>query len=192
MLQKMPEGWNFIIELPPRHDDEMIIEKCWSLDLSNGVDFEGQHFVFPEGLKVEAAVQWIEESLLSVRLSMKASLTGECARCLEEAALAISDDLMYLYYSRGLELGKDTQLQNDEGFMPVEVDFWGRTLNLSDQVWESLLVLLPVKLLCRETCAGLCQFCGADLNKGSCSCVPQEGDPRFEVLRDLSVDDVEL
>ena len=186
--QKMPAGWNFIVELPPRRDNEAVVEKHWELDLAAGLDFEGQHFDFPEGLAVDAAVQWLEESLLSVRLYLKGALRGDCARCLAEASLAISDELMYLYYSRGLELGKDTELQSDEGFLPVEVDFWARTLNLTDQVWESLLTLLPVKLLCREECAGLCQYCGADLNEGPCGCAP-EGDPRFEVLRELPADE---
>lgn len=184
----MPEGWNFIIELPPRRDDEAVVDKSWHIDIPRGLNFEGQHFSFPEGLAVEAAVQWLEESLLSARIFLSASLKGECARCLSDAALALSDELMYLYYSRGLELGKDTELQSDDGFMPVEVDFWGRTLNLSEQVWESLLTLLPLKLLCREDCAGLCQYCGADLNEGPCSCTP-DSDPRFEVLREISADE---
>jgi uncharacterized protein len=184
----MPKGWNCVIELPPRRENQVVVEKSWRIDLPEGVDFEGQHFELPDGLMAEAAARWLEESLLSVRLSLGASLEGKCARCLAEASLAISDDLMYLYCLRGLELGKDTGLQSDDGYMPVEVDYWGRTLNLSAQVWESLLMLLPLKLLCRENCAGLCPYCGADLNDGPCSCAPQEGDPRFEALRGFSVD----
>jgi uncharacterized protein len=183
----MPKGWKFLVELPPRRNSEAVVERDWELDIPEGVLFEGQHFSFPDGLSVKAKVQWLEESLLSVRLSLAASLEGQCARCLADAVLAISDDLMYLYYSRGLELGKDTELQSDDGFMPVEIDSWGRTVNLSDQVWESLLVLFPARLLCREDCAGLCQYCGADLNEGPCSCVPQEVDPRLEVLRDAAL-----
>ena len=120
---------------------------------------------------------------MSVRLSVEALLSGECARCLADAELAISDDLMYIYYLRGLELGKDTKLESDDGFMPVEVDFWGRTLSLSDQVWETLLTLMPVKLLCKEDCKGLCINCGKDLNEGTCSCSALKTDPRFDVLR---------
>jgi len=94
--------------------------------------------------------------------------------------------LMYLYYLRGLEFGKDTKLQSDDGFMPVEVDYWGRTLSLLDQVWETLLAVLPVKFLCRDDCAGLCQNCGSDLNEGDCSCETQVTDLRFEALREIS------
>jgi uncharacterized protein len=177
-------GRSFIVELPPRRDCEAVVEKSWEQRFPGGLTFEGQRFAFPEGLSVRAEVRWLEESLLSVRLSLAARVAGECARCLSEAELAISDDLMYLYVPCGLDLGKDTELASDDGFLPVEVDFWGRTLDIAAQVWESLLMLLPVKLLCREDCAGLCPVCGADLNEGPCSCA-QEGDPRLSVLRDV-------
>jgi uncharacterized metal-binding protein YceD (DUF177 family) len=182
----MPEGWNFVVELPHRRDDVAVVEKNWKTDIPDGLDFDGQKFFFPDGLIVSVEAQWVEELLLSVRMTAKTTLKGKCARCLADAQLAISDDLMYLYYLRGLELGKDTKLQSDEGFMPVEVDYWGRTLSLSAQVWETLLALLPVKLLCREDCAGLCSSCGSDLNEGACSCEAQEIDPRFEALRNVS------
>ena len=183
-----PKNWNFIVELPPRRDEEAVIEKSWNTDLPDGLNFKGQKFFFPDGFSVRAEVQWMEESLLSVKLFVEASLKGECARCLADAELAISDDLMYLYQLRGLELGKDTKLESDDGFMTVEVDFWGRTRSLSDQVWETLLALLPLKLLCREDCAGLCPDCGSDLNEGPCACETRDIDPRFEVLRDVFPD----
>lgn len=184
-MNKMPEGWSFIIELPPRRDFECVTEKSWPLDLTAGLDFEGQHFSFPESLDVEVSTQWLEENLLSVRLSLRGRLFGGCARCLEESTLAISDDLMYLYYSRGVEFGKNTELPSDDGFMPVEVEFFSRTLDVAAQVWESLMVLLPLRLLCREDCAGLCQHCGADLNQGKCACENHRGDPRFEILQNF-------
>ena len=185
----MPARWNFVVELPPRRDNETVVEKEWAIALAEGLKFEGQSFSFPEGLAVRTKVRWMEESLLFVQLSLSALLRGECARCLTEASLEISDDLMYLYHLRGLELGKDTELQSDDGFLPVEVDFWGRALNLSDQVWESLLTLLPYRMLCREDCAGLCPSCGADLNEGPCGCTLQSDDPRFEALRGFFADE---
>jgi uncharacterized protein len=182
----MSRSWDFILELPPRRDEEAVVEKGWETDLPDGLVFNRQKFFFPAGLAVRAKAQWMEESLLSVKLSIEALLRSECARCLSDAELAISDSLMYLYYLRGLELGKNTKLESDDGFLPVEVDFWGRTLSMSDQVWETILTLLPVKLLCREDCAGLCPNCGADLNEAACSCKAPATDPRFEALRDVS------
>lgn len=181
------EGWHGVIALPPRNDTEALVEAAWDIAVPEGVDFEGQHFGVPEGCRVSVEAQWIEPSLLSVKISLSFRILGACARCLREASLAISDELLYLYCLSGLELGKDTFLDSDEGFrfMPVEVEFFGRTLDVADQVRESVLLLLPRKLLCREDCAGLCPFCGADRNEGVCGCTRSEGDPRLAVLRDF-------
>ncbi|GHS89466.1 metal-binding protein [Synergistales bacterium] len=178
-----PKGWNFILELPRRQDFEATTEKTWDVTLPDGLVFEGQRFSLPDGLSVNAEARWVEDSLLSVKISLASRLVGECARCLAVSELAISDDLMYLYFSRGLDF-EDTELGSDDGFMPVEVDFFGRTLSIAGQVWESLVVLLPARMLCRLDCAGLCPICGADLNEGACSCVPN-GDPRLNVLREF-------
>jgi uncharacterized protein len=50
---------------------------------------------------------------------------------------------------------------------------------------QNLLLALPVSPLCDPHCQGLCPECGADLNKGPCSCQREEGDPRLAVLREL-------
>ena len=43
-------------------------------------------------------------------------------------------------------------------------------LDMDELVMCDLLLELPTKILCREDCKGLCFKCGADLNKGECSC----------------------
>lgn len=174
-----------VIALPQRGDNVSILEESWSLNFSDGVDFEGQHFIFSCPVDVHAAAQWLEQSLLSVSISIKTEAEAECARCLKPVRLAISDNLMYLYYLRGLEFGRDTELTSDDGFMPVEIEYFGRTLDIAPQVWETILLLLPSKVLCKTDCAGLCPICGADLNENPCSCKEESGDSRFSVLKDF-------
>lgn len=50
---------------------------------------------------------------------------------------------------------------------------------------DDILLELPSKLLCKETCKGLCPKCGKNLNEGSCGCVLAEADPRLAALRRL-------
>lgn len=50
---------------------------------------------------------------------------------------------------------------------------------------DDILLELPSKFLCKESCKGLCPKCGKNLNEGSCSCQRQEADPRLAVLRHL-------
>ena len=42
-----------------------------------------------------------------------------------------------------------------------------------------------MKRLCDENCKGLCERCGANLNKAPCSCVTEKIDPRLAVLKQL-------
>jgi uncharacterized protein len=54
------------------------------------------------------------------------------------------------------------------------------------QIIESNLVMqLPIKRLCSESCKGLCQQCGTDLNHGQCSCDNLDMDPRLAKLKEL-------
>ncbi len=172
-----------VVALPKTGDDVSIIEESWILELS-----EINNFIFHSPVEVHAAVQWLDKSLLSVEIAVKFEAETECARCLKPVRLAISDKLMYLYYLRGLEFGEDTELESDDGFMPVEIEHFGRTLDIAPQVWETVLLLLPSKVLCKEDCAGLCPICGADLNENPCSCaenIENSGDLRFSVLKDF-------
>lgn len=50
---------------------------------------------------------------------------------------------------------------------------------------DDILLELPSKFLCKESCKGLCPKCGKNLNEGSCSCNKQEMDPRLAVLKQL-------
>ncbi|MDR1740267.1 MAG: DUF177 domain-containing protein [Synergistaceae bacterium] len=159
--------------LPRARDYETVVDAAWDLPLP-GLTFDGQRFACPRGVSAEASAKWLApgvggDSLLSVRLSVGTFVVGECSRCLCEASLEISDELMYLYYLGSTDLA-ECDFSRLEDFMPVEVDGWGTTLNVADQVWETLLLLLPKRLLCREDCNGLCPNCGTNLNESRCSC----------------------
>lgn len=46
----------------------------------------------------------------------------------------------------------------------------GNELDLDEHIISDLILHFPSKVLCKEDCKGLCQFCGADLNETVCSC----------------------
>ncbi len=58
-------------------------------------------------------------------------------------------------------------------------------LDLTEAVRQYTLVAIPMKPLCHEECAGLCQTCGRNLNQGPCGCPVQETDPRWSALKEL-------
>lgn len=181
MRKLFSETQKALVNLPPKNDFESEIFS--EFDFSAGVlNFEGQEFIFPNGFHVEAFTRWLENDLLSVEINIFSEISSECARCLKPVNLEISGKLMYLYYSRGANEFDDAE------FLPVEVDFFGRVLDIMPQIQESIYTLLPTKILCKEDCAGLCPNCGADLNETKCSCEKEITDIRLEALRNFKVE----
>lgn len=43
-------------------------------------------------------------------------------------------------------------------------------LDLSEAVRQYALLAIPMKPICRRDCAGLCPYCGANLNQSPCQC----------------------
>lgn len=58
-------------------------------------------------------------------------------------------------------------------------------LSLDELVEADLILNLPMKILCREDCRGLCPVCGKNLNEGLCGCRTESVDPRLAVLGEL-------
>ena len=87
----------------------------------------------------------------ALRLRFGATLGGPCMRCLEPAQPSISVD------SREIDQPGDVE----ELRSPYVTD---EVLDLRAWARDALALALPVQLLCREDCAGLCPVCGADLN----------------------------
>ncbi len=46
----------------------------------------------------------------------------------------------------------------------------GRILSIDQEIREAVILGLPMKPLCKESCAGLCPRCGEDRNQGPCRC----------------------
>ncbi|MFC1908339.1 DUF177 domain-containing protein [Chloroflexota bacterium] len=55
-------------------------------------------------------------------------------------------------------------------------------LDLTEAIRQYTTLSVPMKPICQESCAGLCQYCGQNLNQGSCDCPSAEIDPRWSAL----------
>lgn len=59
----------------------------------------------------------------------------------------------------------------------------GDRFDLVGIVREQLILMKPMKNLCKDDCLGLCQRCGKDLNECPCGCKKEAGDPRWAPLK---------
>lgn len=100
-----------------------------------------------------------------------------CDRCVAEFTSVLSPSYHMLYVTEGTETSS---------FDPSELQIVPPGLNVIDiteDVRQVILLSVPLKLLCRDDCKGLCPHCGKDLNEGQCSCSDKEPDSRWDALR---------
>ena len=178
------ESYKALVNLPPKNENETEIFNEFEFH-EGSLNFEGQDFDFPKGFKAETVTKWLEENLLLVDIKISAEIQAECARCLKETSLEISENLGYLYHLGSAEEDEDFDIDD---YMPVELEYFGRVIDIMQQIEESVFAILPTKVLCKEDCKGLCPNCGKNLNEGSCSCANENTDPRFEALRNFVIE----
>jgi len=122
----------------------------------------------------------------SRQILLKADLRAKgmfhCDRCLEEFRRDLTTSLQTLYVWDAEDRSGD-----DDGDVRV-LGADANIIDLSGDARDVLLLAVPLKLLCKDDCAGLCRRCGKNLNTvadGECDCAPEETDPRWNKLAGL-------
>lgn len=103
---------------------------------------------------------------IEITACANAVVKTHCARCAKPVEFSVSVDIAE-------EVGKD------------EVEPEGTVLNIDNIVKNNITVELPIRVLCKEDCKGICDICGADLNTTECGCSHEQFDERLAVLKQL-------
>jgi uncharacterized protein len=154
------------------------------------MDLDGQHIeLSAEAGKLRAAVHFeahVRKIGTEITLEGRLSTVVEvlCARCLKPHNEVLSESFEVVYRPQPLIMEHVDEIELAKG----ELDCYyyeGETISLSELVHDQLLLMIPVKPLCRPDCAGLCSTCGKNLNIGPCGCASRVGDSRLAVLGKL-------
>jgi len=142
-------------------------------------------------LHTSGRAQLVEEHHGKHKLIKDIRLNGElstrveiaCARCLEPVQQDVKREFDLLYRPLGADAGRD---EAPVAGTEAEISYYeGEGLLLEDVLREQVLLAVPVKVICRQDCRGLCPQCGANLNVAKCSCAEPLEDPRWSALKDL-------
>ena len=96
------------------------------------------------------------------RWSGKGRAMAVCERCLEEFAMDLATPIDESYY-RVDEAPADP---DDDERIYGEDDI----IDISSDIEQAFLLTLPIRIVCRDDCRGLCPGCGRNLNAEECSC----------------------
>jgi len=150
---------------------------------------DGEEIAFPAGIELSIDV-YNTGKLFHLQVAGRTIAHAHCHRCLEPAFVPL--DLEYTEeYTRkpGGSKPADRRGETEEKDHPHSEDetseFSGNEIDIRQSVKEQLLLTLPMKILCRSDCLGLCPVCGARLNEGECGCTREVPDPRLASLLDF-------
>lgn len=123
---------------------------------------------------------------LLVTGSLEADVQYQCTRCLQPFTDKLKANVEEFYRTTADD---EETFDDEEDFFPDEVSVLiGDEIDLTDALRESLLLAIPMKLVCDDTCPGLCIKCGKPLKDKACDCNTEDTDIRFAPLLDLLKD----
>lgn len=123
------------------------------------LDVDSGHFLVEEGQGVETTVKNISDGRLEITGQGNIQVKTQCARCLKDVAVPVEIDF-------------DLYATEPDGFHEPDEDeeifMEGYELNGDSLIHNELIMGLPMKVLCKDDCKGLCPKCGSNRNEGEC------------------------
>ncbi len=142
-----------------------------------GFDFGGEHYATePSQVDARLDISRMTGEGYALRLRFEAALTGPCMRCLEPAAPVVAVDAREVDQPGGGEELTSPYVRDGD----LDLGRWAR---------DAYALALPVQVLCRPDCAGLCPQCGVDLNEAGPEHAHEAArDPRWAKLSEIRFD----
>lgn len=106
-----------------------------------------------------------------------------CGRCLEPTTVAVHSDVHAVFEPASAGEAAAAAVVELTAADMERTPYDGDSLDLGTLIQEEILAALPLKVLCRDDCKGLCPACGANLNAASCGCDHGAVDPRLAALK---------
>jgi len=163
-----PEGLSLDWELPPE-------------PVEAGLDLSGEDALTATG-PVKARLH-VEKSgsRLVVRGTVSGVFSVECSRCLEPFDLGVAEEVLTVLTPREervLKVEISTEDLDEDFYQGEEIDLW-------PIIREHIILGLPARRICKETCQGLCPQCGANRNLTPCDCTLEAPHPGLAALQAL-------
>lgn len=125
---------------------------------------------------VNMTVKNIGDGRLNIQGNGELTVTMPCDRCLTDVKVPVSVDFDYVVNQPD---GFHELSEDDELFMK------GFELDTEAVLHNELIMGLPMKVLCKDDCKGLCPVCGSNRNERECGCDTFVPDPRMAAIQDI-------
>lgn len=114
---------------------------------------------------------------------LQTELKLTCSRCLGPFSCPLTLNIEEEYFpTMDVLTGASLPSPEESGCFIIDEH---HIIDLTEAIRQYIMLVMPMKPLCGEGCAGLCPTCGHNLNQGRCDCPPQT-DPRWAKLSTLA------
>ncbi|HNZ66044.1 MAG TPA: DUF177 domain-containing protein [Planctomycetota bacterium] len=121
-----------------------------------------------------------------IRGKVDTTIQFECQRCLEQFPFELHPKVE-LYYQPMPNYFHDNHDLNEKDLGTIY--YKNNIINLTEALRDTILLDIPMKLVCKQDCKGLCQYCGMNLNVSTCNCNQQQvakNNPFQQILNQMN------
>lgn len=136
--------------------------KCSPEDM--GLEFDGAYFTSDVTINLKLYRQITK---IHLKAMMSVDVEMECSRCLVLVPITL-EATSEVQYSPLPKFAGDQLDDLGIGYYTEEY------IDITDELRESILLELPMTVLCSDDCKGLCFQCGQNLNLKKCNCSEPE------------------
>lgn len=155
----------------------------WLINIPEFSDDEGTHL---EGMIQVGGLVTMEGENLRVHGLVAAELATFCTRCGQPLTHPLRGE-----FDLRLIKGHEAEVSGEMALTPEDFNrgyYDGIMVDLAPFFREEIALQVPIQVLCKPDCRGLCAHCGANLNTNPCTCAEETGDPRLAVLKGLKIE----
>lgn len=157
--------------------ENLVVNKTVEIERSS-MKYLAEDFVITEKEPVKLTLTNMGSQKAHIEGKTRLVLSMNCDRCLKDVSVAFD-----LTFSR-LVVAPDGKISEDDE--EEQQSFMERYhLNVDELIYSEILMNWPMKVLCTESCKGICTKCGENLNEGDCGCDTFVPDPRMAVIKDI-------
>ncbi len=128
----------------------------------------------------DVEVKHLEKDTLEVSFETDVKVVRTCSRCLENV-----DCEYHLTVFRNINLATKEAYTDDASDADEISYIEDCNLDIDMLVLDELYTVLPMNVVCKDDCKGICKVCGTNLNESTCNCDQTVPDPRMAVFSDI-------
>jgi uncharacterized protein len=170
----------YFVDLKDLEQDKVALEGVFD---PGQIEFTGDNLRQVEPLQWNITAERAGEEI-RVAGSLQTTMEASCGRCLEPARCDISKSFDLFFREREESMFDEDDIELSEEDTRTAF-FSGTQLALADILREQVLLALPMKVLCRVDCKGLCPTCGTNLNLNECNCPRERFSPHMDQLLEI-------